>query len=46
MTQRLYYDDAYLTGFDAVVVAARPDGGCAFTLVLPLEEGLEEEERT
>ena len=29
MTQRLYYDDAYLTTFDAVVVAARPDGWIA-----------------
>ena len=29
-----------------LTVAPRPEGGCAFTLVLPLEEGLEEEERT
>ena len=28
-----------------LTVAPRPEGGCAFTLVLPLEEGLEEEER-
>ena len=26
MTERLYYDDAYLTAFDAVVTEVRPDG--------------------
>lgn len=29
-----------------LTVAARPEGGCAFTLVLPLEEKPEEEEKT
>lgn len=29
MTERLYYDDAYLTEFDAVVAAVRPDGWIA-----------------
>ena len=29
-----------------LAVAPRPEGGCAFTLVLPLEERLEEEKRT
>ncbi len=27
MTERLYYDDAYLTEFDATVVDCVPDGG-------------------
>ena len=29
MTDRLYYDDAYLTEFDAEIVAVRPDGWAA-----------------
>ena len=33
MTERLYYDQSYLTAFDALVTAARPrEGGCAVTL--------------
>ena len=29
MTERLYYDDAYLTEFDAEIVSVRPDGWAA-----------------
>ena len=33
MTERLYYDQSYLTAFDAVVTAVRPhEGGCAVSL--------------
>ena len=33
MTERLYYDQSYLTAFDAVVTAVRPhEGGCAAAL--------------
>ena len=28
MTERLYYDNAYLTEFDATVLECRPNGGC------------------